>query len=121
MVCTRCLHSLCGRPTTILYSALKRTIFIPFIRDTPCKGGNTGIIYEKPKNSGKGVFGDETDFNFRDLTSPAYGIKTKEFLPKVTATIILGVVLYEGLKWGIAWAAAGPTFGGSLVIAAATP
>lgn len=32
--------NLCGRPTTIFYSALKATIFVPFIRDTPCKGGN---------------------------------------------------------------------------------
>ena len=38
MVCIPCLYSVCGRPTTIFYTAFKE-LFYSSIRDTPNKGG----------------------------------------------------------------------------------
>lgn len=38
VVCTHCLYSVCGRPTTIFYIAGNKTVCLISFRDTPNKG-----------------------------------------------------------------------------------
>ncbi|PUZ19584.1 toxin 33 [Chitinophaga costaii] len=77
-----------------------------------------GNVYEKPKG-GLGP-GDPIGINLNNLfsTPPAGGLSPAG---KIGTGVVVGVAIYEVIKWGAAILLVPETFGGSLGAAAATP